>query len=223
MITCRLRCAKLQLRGFTLVELLVVIGIISILAGVALGPITRGITLAKESGSMQVTRQIGLACFAYFNDNNQVFPYAAKSELVVDLLLNGKNVSDPSIFYVAGTGNGASQTSGLSSPYSLPATACNFDFMVGSNGGLQARAADGTPIVQMTGGTMSMETTGPINCVIDASIAAYGTDGIAVCYKNMAAKFARGTTSGPSTAVIVDFVDASYSDPNGEMYSLTRP
>ena len=49
-----------QSGGFTLVELLVVIGIIAILAGVALGPITSGIKKAKESAAMQSCRSIGL-------------------------------------------------------------------------------------------------------------------------------------------------------------------
>src|ERR1700683_183627 len=88
--------------GFTLVELLVVIGIIAILAGVALGPITRGIKQAQESTSVQVAHQMGALEFAYSNDNQQVYPYGATSEVIANLLLNGGYANNPSIFYVAG-------------------------------------------------------------------------------------------------------------------------
>ena len=62
---------KLRRDGFTLVELLVVIGIIAILAGIALGPITSGIEKAKENAGMQTARSINLLSFSYANDNNQ--------------------------------------------------------------------------------------------------------------------------------------------------------
>jgi len=210
--------------GFTLVELLVVIGIIAILAGVALGPITRGIKQAQESGTMQVTRQIGLAEFAYSNDYNQTYPYATTSELLADTLLNGNYVSDPSIFYVAGTA-GAKKPSGVSAPYTLLTTNVNYDFMVDTTDttGLSSTAADGTPMVQMTGGTIPMANTGPIDCTVDGTVAAYQTDGLAVCYKSNSAKFLKAIISSATAGTITAFVDSSYNDPNGSKYGLIKP
>ena len=86
--------------GFTLVELLVVIGIIAILAGVALGPITNGIKKAKQSSGMQSAHSIGLAMyFAYANDNSQLVSGQDRwrcnwSADVAATLLSGGYVSD---------------------------------------------------------------------------------------------------------------------------------
>src|ERR1700684_1269544 len=75
MLTNRLYSRTVSNRGgFTLVELLVVIGIIAILAGVALGPITNGIKKAKQSAGIQEAHAIGLALYSCANDNQQVYP-----------------------------------------------------------------------------------------------------------------------------------------------------
>jgi prepilin-type N-terminal cleavage/methylation domain-containing protein len=230
MLTNRLallrRTARLLSRGgFTLVELLVVIGIIAILAGVALGPITRGITQAKESATMQVTRQIGLAEFAYSNDNNQQYPFGPTAEAIAIALLQGNYVTDPSIFWVSGT-PGDTKVSGLSAPFSgLAANNVSFDFMQYNSNlqGLSSTAADGTPVVQMTGGTLAMAPTGPINCTLDATKTTFGTDGISVMYKSNSAVFKKAIADSATTAHITGFVDASYSDPLGSSYALVKP
>src|SRR6266853_5195760 len=115
--------------GFTLVELLVVIGIIAILAGVALGPITRGIKQAQESTSIQVAHQMGALEFAYSNDNQQVYPYGTTSEAIANLLLNGGYANNPSIFYVAGTPSDA-KYAGATAPYALVKANVDWDFMI---------------------------------------------------------------------------------------------
>src|ERR1700727_216318 len=90
--------------GFTLVELLVVIGIIAILAGVALGPITGAIKQAQHNAAMQYGRQIGQMCFSYSTDNIQngnQYPADASGMAVCQDLLNAGYASDPNVFGVA--------------------------------------------------------------------------------------------------------------------------
>lgn len=60
--------------GFTLVELLVVVGIISILIAILLPVLAKAQSLAREKTCSSNLRQIGQALFIYANDHKGFFP-----------------------------------------------------------------------------------------------------------------------------------------------------
>jgi prepilin-type N-terminal cleavage/methylation domain-containing protein len=64
---------KLKANSFTLVELLVVISIIGLLAGLAVPAIQGGLDKAKQQVDVSNIRQCGMIAFSYANDNEGNF------------------------------------------------------------------------------------------------------------------------------------------------------
>jgi prepilin-type N-terminal cleavage/methylation domain-containing protein len=225
------RAARILSRGgFTLVELLVVIGIIAILAGVALGPITNGIKKAKQSGGMQTAHVIGLSMYSYANDNSQIYPDSSGTGAggVAQALLAGGYVSDPSIFYISGgaaskwTGTTAAAATGIG------ATNVSFDF-AGSGTGVtgsgwssvnysfmpimwSTTVGTGSTPVNVTGGNVANTAI----TAVPAATTPFQTAGLAVFYINNSAKFVNGANGtvtlvpaasngggGPASAVVL--------------------
>jgi prepilin-type N-terminal cleavage/methylation domain-containing protein len=180
-----LRSTVRQTGGFTLVELLVVIGIIAILAGVALGPITNGIKKAQESGAMQTCRTIALAEFQYANDNNSSYPDGATADIICADLMTGNYVSDPNLFYIA-----ADKDTGAAKPTTVAAFTvnnCSFDFMGTGGTGVGSTAPDSLPMVWTAGCTDTHGAPAANEYCTPAGV--FGTDGVAVAYHSNNAFF----------------------------------
>ncbi len=65
--------------AFTLVELLVVIGIIAVLIGVLVPVLARARAIARQAACASNLRQIGIAIHAYADSNNGCIPYGPKA------------------------------------------------------------------------------------------------------------------------------------------------
>ncbi len=174
------RTAVCQTGGFTLVELLVVIGIIAILAGVAMGPITNGIKKAQESSAMQTCRTIALAEFQYSNDNNSSYPDGKDAGVVITNLVGGNYVSDPTIFKIAADPN----YKPVATAGKFDATNSSYDFMgYGTTyNGLPSTVPDQTPVVWSDGDPGCTVPSGSAGVSFVPSTGIFGKDGVAVAY-----------------------------------------
>jgi prepilin-type N-terminal cleavage/methylation domain-containing protein len=72
--------ASQKRRGFTLVELLVVIGIIAVLIGVLLPVLSKSRAAANRTMCLCNIRQLGTAILMYCNENNGWFPTSANPD-----------------------------------------------------------------------------------------------------------------------------------------------
>jgi prepilin-type N-terminal cleavage/methylation domain-containing protein len=207
--------------GFTLVELLVVIGIIAILAGVALGPITNGIKQAQHNSAMQTGRQIGQMCFSYATDNTQngnAYPADSTGMAIAQDLLNANYATDPGVFGISQQkGYTKATTTGTSSTL-VPASVswsftCN---SLSTTGGITSSTSDLMPLVFFNNGFSTAvastlkATPGTAIPETYSAAAPFGTDGAAIFYKGNNAAYlkATGTTAGQITT----FISANCTD-----------
>jgi hypothetical protein len=175
-------------------------------AGFALGPITNGIKKAKENAAMQTTRQIGLAMFSYATDHNGACPDGKTSTEVFQKLLDGKYVTDPSIFYLAMPGKVRATSPTL--------TADNVCFDVTS--GVTADSPDDLPVVYSTGYVINFSQGAMV--MPDVGGAQSPFPGIAVVYKDNHARF----FTFPGATTTIQLLPQG-SDLKGQTYQQLKP
>jgi len=103
-----------QVRAYTLVELLVVIGIIAVLVGILLPVLNRARENGRRVGCASNMRQLAAAFQMYANENRQRFPFAAvgsHSDDPADWIYwqEGRNLADSAIARYLGGGDGISR------------------------------------------------------------------------------------------------------------------
>jgi prepilin-type N-terminal cleavage/methylation domain-containing protein len=194
--------------GFTLVELLVVISIIAILAGVALPAITGAVKKANENAALQVAHGLSLAMFQYCNDNGS-YPGNNPSAVPPVNLANSSQAFELMVGpYISNTDaltiNGASQTkyTGATPTTGLSSKNVSWDMTVLASGlGVTSNDPDQLPIIMSTGSTITYPPTpgtpGAATAVITTvSLNPFGNDGIAVGYHDCSSAFKVCQTAG---------------------------
>ncbi len=179
--------------------------VMAILAGIALGPITKGIEKAKESAAIQQSRAIELAMVAYA-DHNGAYPGGSTSTQVFQKLLDGNYIADPGLFYILGMPGKVRATSNQ-------LTADNVCFDVTS--GITASSPDQLPVVFVTGYTIHYSGGVPPDSLPGF---VHPFPGMAVAYKNSSAHFWQALPDGRVPGVVpVAF------DPGGATYQQLTP
>jgi prepilin-type N-terminal cleavage/methylation domain-containing protein len=195
-------------QGFTLVEILVVIAIIAILAGIALPAVTGAIKKGKESAAVQQANGLELACLQYSLDNNEVYPggqptatppvTVSTSTQFFELIVNGYLNNNTDTLCLGGS---KSKYMGTTPSTGLGAANVSWDTTTLSTGaGVTSSDPDQLPIIMSTGSTVNYGAAGTpaaaTATITDSTKNPFINDGIAVAYKDGSSKFNICTTPG---------------------------
>ena len=212
--------------GFTRTELLVVLGIAVVLAGIAFGPISDYLERSKINRAVESARTINTLLSQYATDNNGVYPVGegtpviGKSEGIARNLLENNYTPDASLFAVGST----PQYHGTAPDFSdVGAANMSWDFTGGATAGtgITSAASDLLPTVYGTGESVTYPTTPGTG--LDLTLSGGGPfakKGVVVAYKGGSATFIKGTAAG--TAVECrGFISTAYKETG--VYTQIRP
>ncbi len=199
--------------------------ILTVLVGVALGPITPSLRKARESAAMQTCRAIALAEFQYANDHGNRYPTGASSTEVFQKLIDGDYVSDPQTFFIPMPGKTPPRGNHLS-----PENVC-YDVTAD----VEPDSPDGLPVVFITGFRVEYRPQGRAVSLVKpfpgcSEGPARGFDGLAVAYKRNNAWFRESWSPetispliGPDGFGIVSGVLPPDFDAAGKVYRQLTP
>jgi len=163
--------------------------LLSCLAGIALGPINKGIERAREAVAMQRARQIAIVMYEYSMDHNGAYPEGTTSTEVFQKLIDGNYVKDASLFYLS--------MPGKVRPTSNKLSAENVCFDVTS--GVAPDSPNSLPLVFSTGYNL-LYTVGGIATPDPGAHSPF--PGIAVAYKDNSAHFYNAMPDGTIARVM---------------------
>jgi prepilin-type N-terminal cleavage/methylation domain-containing protein len=221
MKTIKSHRARISSQGFTLVEILVVIAIIAILAGIALPAVTGAIKKGKESAAVQQANGLELACLQYSLDNNEVYPGGQPNATPVvtvttsteffELLVSGYLNNNTDTLCLGGN-----KTKYVGNAPSTGLTAANVSWdatTLSTTAGVTSSDPDQLPIIMSTGSTVAYGAAGTPGAatatITDSTQDPYGNDGIAVGYKDGSSAFKISPTPGVAFAISSTSLDGA--------------
>ena len=212
--------------GLTRTQLLVFIGVLLILALVALGPISSYLEQARITRAVEAARTINTLLSQYATDNNGVYPVGegtpaiGKSEGIARNLLENNYAPDATVFAIGST----PPYSGKASDFSdIDASNLSWDFTAGATTsmGITSTAPDLLPTVYTTGENVTYPTTAGTGLNLPLSgNGPLGNKGVVVGYKGNNAAYIRGTLSG-TTLECAGFISTEYKDTSA--YTQIKP
>ena len=167
-----------------------------------------GLSQAQHDTWVQQVHQIGVALFAYSNDNNQNFPDGKSSTEVFQKLLDGNYITDPGVFFIALPG----KIKALGGQRLKPENVC-FDVTCC----VDADVSDVLPLIYITGYRVTYAPGGSAVPRIKPF-----PSGIVAYYKGNNTKFILPDPGAEANGSILNFVPADF-DPKGKTYRQLTP
>ncbi|HSI84711.1 MAG: type II secretion system protein [Candidatus Methylacidiphilales bacterium] len=217
-------------RGFTLVELMVVITIIGILAAVGTPAMMIALDRARKSADTQNIRQLGIALMASASaSEDQRYPATSttgtvattstdvfKNLLVLKEIPTADLVFSPGAAKVKFTGSDFTSLSTANVGYNYTkATIGTVD------GGVSMSAEDTLPLLWSAGNTtLTYTQNAPLTLTSDGI---WKTSGATVYYKGNNSTFKKATSSTGTTGTITSFISNTFQTTTGVTYAELKP